>query len=198
MELSLVTGKDGKKRLWGARSGGVPVDSFDPALNVEISAPTAGDPTANTAEDASGVTVVGGRIYLVTSVGGSPRTDNPCVSPSNDLYGCFRMQIAEATRPLAPRAAGTPPLFNRSVLVSPLPPFNPGEYRHVITDPTVPAGRLAYFILGAFLPVPSSYPYPISQPLANQSNVLPAGLLRFPIGLDQLRFRPPIEGATRP
>ncbi len=188
MELHAARGKDGLLRLWGVGSGDVPVDSHDPALNVVVAGLTPGDPTANTAEDAAGVFVREGRIYLASAIGGSKIADEPCVSPGNDLYGCFRLRIARAAVPLAANAPGRLDLFNRSPLVSPLPPFNPGEYRHIIIDPTARDRRNNLWIIGAYLPEPSSFPYTVSPPLPNEDNILPAGLLRFPIRLDELRF----------
>jgi len=202
MELAAATGKDGKTRLWGVGAGPAPVDSYDPALNAEVAAPIAGDPTANTAQDVSGVFVDAGSIYLMTNVGGSPVADKsvadksvadksvadkPCVAPSSPQYGCFRLRIARATAPL-PAAASDAPPFNRHVLTSPLPPFNPGEYRHIIIDPTARDGRSNLWMIGAYLPEPRSFPYTVSPPLPNQDNILPAGLLRFPIRLDLMRF----------
>jgi hypothetical protein len=102
-----------------------------------------------------------GRIYVTAAV-----ARGNCVRPRMDYPDCFRLVIAEADAPLGPD------IFGQHMAASDRLPLNPQDY-----------GRFAIGPDGGVVIIDHVYPPHTSQA---QGNVLPEGLIAYPIELKRL------------
>ncbi len=156
---------DGLRRLWLADLPRTPARSSN--VGVEV---LGIDPTSSLSDavmDGFDVLTYKNQIFLTLGAGGKG-----CTTPASPVYGCYRLQIRFSSAPLTVHG------FNRNILVSPILPFNPGEYSSFFRDLS---GK--YGIIGAYFdPIVNGSPKP--------SNVLPRMLAQYPIDPSSFVFGP--------
>jgi hypothetical protein len=156
---------DGLRRLWLADLPGTPARSSDVGVEVLGIAPKSA--LSDAVMDGFDVLVYKNRIFLTLGAGGKG-----CTTPTSPVYGCYRLQVRLSSAPLTVHG------FNSNILVSPILPFNPGEYSSFFKDLS---GK--YGIIGAYFdPIVNGSPKP--------SNVLPRMLAQYPIDPQSFVFGP--------
>lgn len=162
--MQLVQEISTTRKIWGVRSGNVPVDSVS-ELSSEVLGIVANDKHSNVTMDGFQVLSVGNRIIMTAAVGGQG-----CLAPNSPVFGCYRLQIYSSNTPLGHR------VFNSEVVISPQLAFNPQEYSRIFYTPE---GQT--FIMGMMLT-----PFLTGSPMP--SNTINIGLQRYPINLSKLFF----------
>jgi len=150
-------------RLWGKHSNGASIPSLDPSRNIEVLGLVAGDPLSDSAADMFGVHADETTIYATAGVGGKG-----CVTPSQAIYGCYRLRISATTDPLGFRT------FNRNILSSHAAPANPQELTRFVKHPSD-----GLFLMGSYIESPKEYPL---------TNTLPPGFWRYPVAPREWTF----------
>lgn len=162
--IQLVQELTQAKKIWGVKSNNAAIGSMS-SLSQEVLGLNQLDSLSNNVADGFQVMAVNNKIIMTAAIGGVG-----CINPLSPLYGCYRMQIFQSTKPLGNK------VFNSSIAKFPVLPFNPHEYGKFYTHPN---GKT--FIMGMFIE-PSLVGSP--RPL----NTLPVGLKSFPFDLNSMLF----------
>lgn len=170
--MQLVQELTTQRKIWGVRSGNIPVAAYD-SLNTEVLGPNTTDPMSNNVADGFQVMVVDNKIIMPAAVGGTG-----CITPVSPVFGCYRLQIYRSSSPLGEH------VFNSEVLNSPQLAFNPEEYSRIFYDPSGES-----FMMGMMIP-----PFLVGSPAP--TNTVGTGYRRYPFDVKNLSFTTNIKSVN--
>lgn len=162
--MQLVQELTSQRKIWGVRSGNVPVPTHDP-LNVEVLGTNPNDILTNNVADGFHVMAVDNKIIMTAGMGGTG-----CMTPVSQVFGCYRLQIYRSSSPLGHH------VFNSEVMNSQQLAFNPEEYSRIFFDPEGNS-----FMMGMMVtPFLAGIPAP--------SHTVTNGFKRYPFDIKNLSF----------
>jgi hypothetical protein len=156
-----------ERRLWAKDAVGQPVRSDDKKRTVEVLGLAPLDATSDTFADVFGIYTNDESVFAIAALGGhGTAPGEKCLSPLGSSFGCYRLEISRANRPLQNRA------FNDGELSVVGFPENPQEYSRIVEGPN---GKL--FIMGMYFDPPEKYA------AKYQGHTVPHGLRLYPISI---------------